>query len=304
MKITAFLPLALAFTATAEMNLYSLPTPAKRDASALESAVTQISDAITKLDGAVKAFNGDASQVKSDAENLITTVKNSVSSIASSGSIQVTDFTGIQNYVNTLQASGKSLLADLQSKVGAFEAAGLCGSVQSTVGDVSTEFESFIGGIVKQLPESLQGSVSLLTGSVTDALKNGAASFEGSQCKDNSGGSYPTSAIATSSSVAAGSYPTSAISSSAVAATSSAGAGGSVVTVTVTAPCACGTTATSTGISIPFITSTSSLAYPTGSNSTIPGTATSSIPVPTGGAASNGVGAVGLMAGLAAALFV
>ncbi|KAI0805708.1 hydrophobic surface binding protein A-domain-containing protein [Xylaria sp. FL0064] len=299
MKTTTFL--ALACTAAAELQLYSYPTPVKRDLATVTSVVAQISSAITQLDISVKAFDTDGSQVQSDAANLVSTIKDGAESIASSGGITLEDALGLQDVATQLSSAGQTLLTDLQSKKAEFEASGLCGDVQSTIKSIGSEVQSFVDSVVKQLPADAQDVASQLTSGISAALSSGAASFQCASGDATSSAAAATSAAATSTletptDAVADTYPTSALETSSAAAT---------VTVTVTAPCAC----ESSSSSIPILTPTTTVLYPTGSNSTsiIPTggvTTTSASTIPTAGAAVNGVGAVGLMAGLAAALLV
>ncbi|KAI0398941.1 hydrophobic surface binding protein A-domain-containing protein [Xylaria palmicola] len=296
MKATTFLPIALAFTATAEMQLYSLPTPAKRDLATVTSVAAQISEAITKLDDSVKAFVSDTTQLKQDAESLVSTIKAGAASVVSSGPISLDDALGLQTVAASVATAGGALLMDLEAKKDALEAAGLCGTVHSAIQGFTAEVADFIDGVVKQLPQESQDVVRQLTGSITDTLTGGASSFAASQCKSPASSSVDTPSA---TSIEADTYPTSA------AASSSAATG--AVTVTVTAPCVC--SSSSSSVSIPVLTPTVSVPFPTGSNSTsiVPTgalTTTSATTIPTAGAGVNGVGAVGLMAGLAAALFV
>ncbi|TGJ80417.1 hypothetical protein E0Z10_g8345 [Xylaria hypoxylon] len=301
MKATIFLPVALAFTATAEMQLYSLPTPVKRDLATVTSVVAQISDAITQLDSSVKAFEKDGTQVQSDADNLVSTIKDGASAIISSGAISLNDALGLQDVATSLATAGGTLLADIESKKEAFQAAGLCGSVQSTITSIGSEVQSFVDSIVKQLPDDAQEVASQLTGGISSALTSGASAL---QCGSSDASSSSAATVETTAAAMLDSYPTSAI------ATSSAAAASGAVTVTVTAPCVCEST---TSVSVPVVTPSVSVPYPTGSNSTsvLPtgavtttSTTSSTTTIATGGAVANGVGAVGLMAGFAAALFV
>ncbi|GAW19067.1 hypothetical protein ANO14919_085510 [Xylariales sp. No.14919] len=298
MKATVFLSATLAFTATAEMQLYSLPTPAKRDLATVTSVVAQISGAITQLDNSVKAFDKDGAQVQSDAENLVSTIKNGTQTIASAGAISINDALGLQDVATSLATAGQTLLADLESKKAAFQASGLCESVQSTIESVGSEVQSFVDGIVKQLPEDAQAAASQFTGGISGALTSGAAAL---QCAGGSASSSSSSAaVETTADAVQDAYPTSALTTS-----SSAAAETGAVTVTVTAPCVCEST---TSVSIPIVTPSVSIPYPTGSNSTsvLPTGAVTTTPtgIPTAGASAHGVEVVGLMAGLAAALFV
>ncbi|KAI0532211.1 hydrophobic surface binding protein A-domain-containing protein [Xylaria digitata] len=295
MKAISFLPIALAFTATAEMQLYGLPTPVKRDLATVTSVVAQISEAITKLDTSVKAFEKDGTQVQADAENLVSTIKDGASTIISSGAISLDDALGLQDVATSLATAGQTLLADIESKKEAFQASDLCESVQSTIKSVGSEVQSLVDSIVKQLPDDAQAVASQLTSGISTALTSGAAVL---QCKGS--GASSSAVVITTVNNAADTYPTSLI-----IATSSAG-GAVTVTVTETAPCLCESTSIS---SIPILTPSSSVPYPTGSNSTTifptgSVTTTSATTIPTAGAGANGVGAVGLLAGLAAALFV
>ncbi|KAI0468072.1 hydrophobic surface binding protein A-domain-containing protein [Xylaria cf. heliscus] len=313
MKATTFLPVAFAFTAVAEMQLYSLPTPVRRDISTVTSAVAQISDAITQLDNSVKAFESDATQLKSAADNLVSTIKDGASAIASAGSIQLSDVPGLQDVATSLATAGQTLITDFESKKAAFQASQLCSTVQSTIQSIGSEVKDFVDAVVQQLPASVQDTAKQLTSGLTDKLDGGADSFGDLQCKDGASSSSSSAAAASSSSIpaigtvapssdVAEAYPTSLVPSWSV----SAPAGGAV-TVTVTAPCVCESSSSSS--SIPLLTPSVSVPYPTGSNTTsvLPTGAVTTTPatsIPTAGAVANGVGAVGLMAGLAAALFV
>ncbi|KAI0452407.1 hydrophobic surface binding protein A-domain-containing protein [Xylaria acuta] len=303
MKVTTFFPVAFAFTAAAEMQLYSFPTPVKRDINTVTSVVAQISDAITQLDSSVKAFESDPTQLQSDAENLVSTIKDGASAIVSAGSIDLSDALGLQDVATSLATAGQTLITDFESKKAAFEASELCGTIQNTITSIGSEVKGFVDSVVKQLPADAQETAKQLTSGITDKLDGGAASFGTLQCKDNTAAtSSSSSAALETSSPVAHLYPTSA----AVATSSSVAAGQSgAVTVTVTAPCVC----ESSSASIPVITPSTTVLYPTGSNSTsvLPTgavTTTSATTIPTAGAGANGVGAVGLMAGLVAALFV
>ncbi|KAH8164475.1 hypothetical protein CIB48_g3787 [Xylaria polymorpha] len=295
MKTTTFLPVVLAFTAAAEMQLYSLPTPVKRDINTVTSVVAQISDAITQLDNSVKTFESDTTQLKSDADNLVSTIKSGASAIASGGAIELSDALGLQDVATSLATAGQTLVADLQSKKAAFEASQLCGTIQSTIQTIGSEVQDFVDAVVKQLPADAQEAATQLTSGIADKL-----SGAGFQCTDQTASSSSSSAVVAIETPVADNYPT----SSAAAVTSSSAA--AVVTVTVTAPCVC----ESSSASVPVVTPSTSVPYPTGgSNSTsvLPTgsvTTTSATTIPTAGAGANGVGAVGLMAGLAAALFV
>ncbi|KAI0445121.1 hydrophobic surface binding protein A-domain-containing protein [Xylaria telfairii] len=293
MKTTAFLPVVLAFTAAAEMQLYSLPTPVKRDINTVTSVVAQISDAITQLDSSVKTFESDSTQLKSDADNLVSTIKSGASAIASAGAIELSDALGLQDVATSLTTAGQTLIADLQSKKDAFEASQLCGTIQSTITSIGSEVQGFVDAVVKQLPTDAQEAATQLTSGIAGKL-----SGVGFECKDKTASS--SSAAGATETPVADNYPT----SSAAAVTSSSAA--AVVTVTVTAPCVC----ESSSASVPVVTPSTSVPYPTGGSNTtsvLPTgsvTTTSATTIPTAGAGSNGVGAVGLMAGLAAALLV
>jgi hypothetical protein len=325
MKATAFLPVILALTAAAEMQLYKFPTPLKRDLvegnhardlTTLTSVAAEISDALTQLDTSVKGFETDASQVQSSASNLVSVIKSGTSKIVSSSdSISLSDVMGLQDVATSLVTAGQSLITDLEAKKAAFEAAGLCASVADTITSVGTEIKGFVDGVVKKLPQDVQAGALQLTGGISDFLTKGAESFGASQCKDAASSSSAVgtaTATATETTAVKDTYPTSAIAitSSDIATTSSAEAVtetglSTAVTVTVTAPCACETSSTST----PVIITTASVPFPTGANSTgfvPPASATTSATqsIVTAGAVSSGIGAVGVMAGLAAALLL
>ncbi|KAI1751575.1 hydrophobic surface binding protein A-domain-containing protein [Xylaria castorea] len=319
MKVTAFLPVvAFAFTAAAEMHLYSFPTPVKRDINTVTSAVAQISDAITQLDSSVKAFSGgDSAQLKSAAENLVSTIKSGASAIASGGSIELSDALGLQDAATSLAAAGQALIGDLESKKAAFEASQLCDTIQSTIKSIGSEVTNFVDSVVKQLPADAQETAKQLTSGIAEKLNGGAASFGISQCNNNN----QAGAVSATSSPVVHLYPTTSAAAIATLSSSSSAAAavgqeeGGAVTVTVTAPCVCESSSvpvmSSESISIPLLTpGTTSVPYPTGSNSTtsvLPTGAvatTSATAIPTAGAGANGVGVVGLMAGLVAALFV
>ena len=311
MKTIAFLPAALlAYTAAAELQLYAYPTPEyeKRDIDAVNTAISNIQDAITQLDDSVKAFASsyEGSQVKDNAENLVSTIKDGAEAVASSGAISLDDALGLQDVATQLGTSGQALLKDLQSKKAEFEASDLCNDVQSTIGSVSSEVQTFVDNIIKQLPEESQAAAKLLTNGISSSLSSGSSLF---QCSSKGGdASSSAAALVTSTADAvADDYPVASSSSAAATASETCLA----ITVTVTAPCACESTsiATPTSSSVPVITPSTTVLYPTGSNSTsiIPTGGVSTTPatsIPTAGAVSNGVGAAGLMAGLMAALLV
>ncbi|KAI0904334.1 hydrophobic surface binding protein A-domain-containing protein [Ustulina deusta] len=295
MKAATLLPVVLAFTAAAEMQLYSLPTPVKRDLATVTSVVAQISSAITQLDNSVKTFDKDGTQVESDAENLLTTIKDGASTIASAGAISLNDALGLQDVATSLSTAGETLLADLASKKAAFQASDICTSVQSSITSIGSEVQSFVDAVVKQLPADAQAAASQLTSGISAGLASGAAVL---QCSGSEGASSSAAAVLTPTDVVDDTYPTSALATSAACI---------AVTITVTAPCACESTSSS---SVPVITPSTTVLYPTGSNSTSIAptggftTTTSASTIPTAGAATNGVGAMGLVAGLAAALLV
>jgi len=353
MKVTAFLPVAFAFTAVAELQLYSFPTPVKRDAAAVSSVAVQIADAITKLDTSVKAFQNDATQVQSDAENLANTIKEGAKTIVSSGVVSLPDLIGLQDVISPLVTASESLLSDLKRKKAAFEAAGLCDTVESVFKSISSEVQGLVGGIAKTLPQEAQDVISQLLKDVTGKLTKCGDIFGKLHCKNHG---TSTSVIETTSTYTGGFYSTAisvtsesttvetttaetttaettivetttaestttevtttevvtSVSATSIPELSTPGITQIAITVTVTAPCVCDTTTSTSSVSIPLLTPGGGGApYPTGSNSTTTffptgSFTTTALPagIPTGGAGSNGVGAVGLMAGLAAALFV
>ncbi|KAI1871664.1 hypothetical protein JX265_005650 [Neoarthrinium moseri] len=293
--------LALAGTSVADSTLASPPSKVQRDITAVSSAVAQVSAAMVTLDTSVKAFDTDATQVKSDSAALIETIKSAATTLDGSSDLSLTDAVSLQSSVSSLGTVGKSLISDLEAKKSQFEKAGLCSDVQSSFTDISTTSNSLIETIIGKLPEEAQSIAKGLVGDVQDTLQKGADAFSSSNCK-SSGGS---SALITASATATGAKAT-----SEVAATGGGGAG--AVTVTVTAPCQCAGSSTTrtTAASIPSSFPVSS--FPVTSvraNSTIPGTGTLVRPssttasaIVTAGASANGIGPVGLVAGLFAAL--
>ncbi|KAI0397092.1 hypothetical protein F5Y17DRAFT_417161 [Xylariaceae sp. FL0594] len=382
MKVNVFLPVAFAFTAVAELQLYPFPTPIKRDVAAISSVASLISDAITKLDTSVKAFGKDGTQVQSDAENLAKSVTDGAKTIASSpaGAISLADLSSLQQtVVSPLTTASANLLADLESKKGAFEAAGLCGSFESIFKSISAEVQGLVCGITSALPQEAQALVSQQLQDLTGKLTQCGDVFQQAHCTNQATTSstsvvlgYPTALPVTSSSSSGETLTTSIAETSSVATTTTSSVEATTttittttaettlsatsqvlttttsaevttsvvascpvlsaptiitqiaVTVTVTAPCACDTAAstsssTQASVSTPLLTQGGGAPYPTGSNSTATfffptGGATTSplltaLPtgIPTGAAVSNyhkNVGAAGLIAGIAAALFV
>ncbi|KAI1123787.1 hydrophobic surface binding protein A-domain-containing protein [Nemania abortiva] len=326
MKATTFLPVALAVTASAEMQLYGLPRPAaKRDTDAVSSVASQISDALAKLDSSVKAFTSDTTDITADGEALVSAIKDGASTIAASTATEST--ADLQKAAAVVVSAGSTLYTDLQAKISAIEAASICDGIHSTFLDVADGTQSLLAAVVKQLPTDQQDAVSKMATSLTDTLKSDAAAFASPQCNnknvaksadDEEDDEVEDEEAETScSTTSEAGYPTSSyVPPMSIVSTSTVAAQSGVVTVTVTAPCACESTtsalSTSTSTSsspVTIITATTSIPYPTGSNSTtvVPTgsmTTTSASSVPTAGAAAHGVGAVGLMAGLAAALFV
>ncbi|KAI1848724.1 hypothetical protein JX266_005583 [Neoarthrinium moseri] len=294
--------LALAGTSVADSTLASPPSKVQRDITAVSSAVAQVSAAMVTLDTSVKAFDTDATQVKSDSAALIETIKSAATTLDGSSDLSLTDAVSLQSSVSSLGTVGKSLISDLEAKKSQFEKAGLCSDVQSSFTDISTTSNSLIETIIGKLPEEAQSIAKGLVGDVQDTLQKGADAFSSSNCK-SSGGS---SALITASATATGAKATSEV------AATGGGGGAGAVTVTVTAPCQCAGSSTTrtTAASIPSSFPVSS--FPVTSvraNSTIPGTGTLVRPssttasaIVTAGASANGIGPVGLVAGLFAAL--
>ncbi|KAI1266430.1 hydrophobic surface binding protein A-domain-containing protein [Xylariaceae sp. FL1019] len=316
---TVLSTLALGLSASAELiEPYKFPTPVKRDLETVTSVVAQISDAITQLDTSVKAFTDDATQIQSDADNLLSTLKSGASEIVGSSALSLNDIGGLQSAVTSLELAGTSLLSDLEDKKDAIQEAGLCSTFSSAVTSIEAEVSGFVDSVIKELPESIQSTAKTLTSSLTDALSKGTDAFSSSQCTDSGiavttsasaissakENSYPTGTALPTTTSAADSYPTSPL-------PGSSGAETSYITVTETAAAEtitvtagdCGITSTSvlptsssSAITTPYPAGNSTTFVPTGSMTT-----TSATFIPTAGAMANGVGAFGLMAGLAAA---
>ncbi|KAI0007365.1 hydrophobic surface binding protein A-domain-containing protein [Xylariaceae sp. FL0662B] len=319
MKTSAILPsFTLALAAAAE------PTKVSRDTTAVTSAVAQISDAIGQLDTSVQGFTNDATQVQADAKNLISTMKSAVSSISDMGEISMVDAAGLEEPVKSLGAAGQTLLDNLLSKKGAFQSADLCSTAQGLVQDVSDETQSLVKSVIDMMPQEIQQQAQQASGELTQIMSKGTTAFGADQCK---------------AAAAAASGPASAFAPSAAA--PSAPAGGAVppmpmgsafpmpfnpvarqaapqtVTVTVTAPCSGAAVSSAPPASAPATTpattpypivSSASVTPSQGMNSTYAPTgaySTSSFPpIATAGAATYGAGSAGVLAGLAAALFL
>lgn len=321
MKFTTLLPLALAYTATAELQLYSLPeAPAKRDLTTVTTVVSQISDAITQLDGTVKSFatGADPTTLQQDANTLISTLKSGAEKVAASTSeITLADIAGLQDAATSLATQSGSLLTDLAAKKAALEAAGLCDSVKSTLQSIGAGVQGLVSNVISQLPEDAQAAATQLASGITGSLTEEIAGFacSGSGTGKDVADTYPVSSSSAAGATETCSEDVTSSSAEAVTATptltQTSSAQCLAVTVTVTQDCACGTTtSSSSSISIPVVTPSVSVPFPTGANSTatfVPTggvSTTSATSIPTAAAVANGVGAVGLVAGLAAALFV
>ncbi|KAI1078674.1 hydrophobic surface binding protein A-domain-containing protein [Whalleya microplaca] len=303
MKTSTFLPaFALAFTAVA----VETPTKVERDVATVSSIVSQVSDAISNLDKSVNAFTSDATQIQADADKLASIIKSGVTSIDASAELSIADTTELQDTVKALGNIGTSLINDVTSKRSAFESAQLCTTVQTVLKDVGSEAQTLIDGVIKKVPEEVQQLAQQFAGSFTDTLSKGTAAFASDQCKSGSAASGQASSA---SAFAKPAFPSVPVNPVARDLNSQA-----TVTVTVTAPCSGAPKTSAPVASVPVVTPatiTSSAASRTpslGLNSTyIPtgGFSTSAFPpIATAGAAIHAVGPAGVLAGVAAALFL
>ncbi|KAH9905048.1 hydrophobic surface binding protein A-domain-containing protein [Xylariomycetidae sp. FL2044] len=284
---TVLSAISLAFSAAAEPLPRDLPSKVERDVATISSVAAEISNAITQLDTSVKAFSGDATTLQADAANLVGVIKSGASSIAQSGDIEIADALGLQPSITQLKTAGQALITDLGAKKDAFEAADLCSTVETTVKDLSSSAQSLVEGVIKKLPENFQSVAEDMVSGLTDAFNKGTAAFAADQCSGSGAGS--ASASASAPIVGSPSSAAAAVSTSAAAVVTGA------TTITVTAPCS--TSAPAVTPSFPVGNTT----VPTGTGAASP-SATS--PIVTAAAVANGVGSVGVMAGLAAALFL
>ncbi|KAI0115602.1 hydrophobic surface binding protein A-domain-containing protein [Nemania sp. FL0031] len=321
MKATTFLPVALAFTASAEMQLYGLPKPVKRDfASDVNAVCDKISAAMDQFGKSVNSLQASLDLVYQSEGTLVDTLKNATATISSSGAAQDADTAVAEKCVNTFAQNGQNIFNVLYSKRPTIASANLCESVYYIVQEVAEGFGGFFNATIKQLPADQQKLAAAMSASLSASLEINAVAFSRPQCMDydltsrsmdeeEDDGDVEDEAECSTTSEQG--YPVSTPHESVVT-TSSVAAQTGAVTVTVTAPCACESTTTvkSTSKSTVVITpTTTSVPYPTGGNSTTVTptgsmTTTSASSIPTAGAAANGVGALGLMAGLAAALLV
>ncbi|CAJ2506539.1 Uu.00g006690.m01.CDS01 [Anthostomella pinea] len=257
---------------------------------------------MVKLDTSVKAFESDTTQVQADTQNLVTTIDSGVTTLAGSGNLTLTDTLGLQDVVASLSTIGQTLITDIESKKSQFEAAGLCTGLESRNTAVATSAQALVDAVVQQVPAEVQELAKQLSSGLTDALAKGAAALGPDSCQNS--GSATASATSLGSVIAVSSAKAVIASSSAAALiqTSSAVAiATNVATVTVTAPAIPILTTSAIAVVTPPFAANSTFATPTATGALTTGTF---VTIPSGAAVANGVGSVGVMAGLAAALFL
>jgi len=172
------------------------PSVVERDIATVTSAVTQVDGSIRNLDQAIRSFNGDATQINSAAQSLVNTLNTATTQIQQSSNLTVEDALSLQSTVSSLQTDGSNLIADLEAKKSAIEAASMCNTIFQQTSSISTAAQNLITAVISKLPNSVQSVGNQLAAGVVATLQQPMMDFSASNCT-NAGGSVTSVASLT-----------------------------------------------------------------------------------------------------------
>lgn len=172
----------LATTTLANPTLNDNHAKARRQLETVNAVVADVSGALSQLDGSVQAFAGDPAQIEADSANLLGVLDAGVATIQASNDLSLAEALGLQGSVAELQTAADGLVSSLGTQVAAFEQAGLCGTVEAAVSDVSASSQTLIDEVVGKVPAAAQGIASGVTAGLTDSLNQGVALFANGAC--------------------------------------------------------------------------------------------------------------------------
>ncbi|MCJ1440704.1 MAG: hypothetical protein MMC23_001190 [Stictis urceolatum] len=203
----------------------------ERDAAAVSSAISQISDATTKLDTAVKDFTGagQVSSLQSASTNLIKVLGSANSAVSSSSMLSQSDALSLPQPIQDLSKLVQTAAQDTISKKQTFVSAGVASVVYDQLTEIRDGAKKFSTTLISKVPNSLQNIAQNLAQPINDSLNKAVSAY--SDVKDSSG----------SSSIASGSASASATGSTPASASASAPASSEVASGSAYATSAAGT---------------------------------------------------------------
>lgn len=208
-----FSSIALVAGVTAELQ--------SRQVQKIVDVINDINEKTKALDSAVKSWNGkvaDATDVLSASSDLGDTVSSGTSTVKGLQTLGNTDALELQEPVQDLTKTVKSVVDDLIAKKSTIVANGAGSAVEAQLTEQQSSSKGLSDAIVSKVPEALQSIATQLAGGISENLDRGVAAFKGTGSGSSSGGS--------GSSASGGSSATSAAASGSASASASASAGG------------------------------------------------------------------------------
>jgi hypothetical protein len=173
MKFSAsLLSLVLALSATAT------PTPVKRDAASIESAIASIASAVNALDTTEKAYTGGATTALQTASDAVVSATNAGTTTANaSGDLSDLDALSLVTPIQDLTTDVQTAVTDI---INLYDLISAAGAVSQTLNDLiaqNTSATALANAITAKVPADLQSTAAGLSAGITDAIQKGITAY-------------------------------------------------------------------------------------------------------------------------------
>lgn len=155
----------------------------QRDLATFESVLGDVDTDINKLDTAVKAYTGGAGTNVINAANELTgTINSGKTTIDGQPQLTLSEALALQDPVETLTASTKTLVDDLTGKRSSIISNKLCATTRGLVGKIDTSANALINSVVSKVPSAAQSIAERLVRDLRSELARAKTNFNAENC--------------------------------------------------------------------------------------------------------------------------
>lgn len=156
---------------------------AERDLATFERVLDNVDTGLKNLDTVVKAYtSGPGTSVINSANQLVTTINTGKTTIDGQPQLSLSEALALQDPVEVLTASAKTLVDDLTAKRPLFISNNLCTTSRDLVGKISTAANSLINAVVAKVPSAAQGIAERLVRDLRAELARAQTNFNAANC--------------------------------------------------------------------------------------------------------------------------
>lgn len=193
----SILTYALGVAATAVTE--DAPTPVKRDLATVTQVMAAVGQSISALDQAVVNFNGDVNQLNGASQNLINVLNQGAQAIQNTSPLSTNDAVSLQQTVGSLEQSAQQLVVNLNQRKPQIQQVNLCDTVRQQSEQLTQQSQFLVSALVNKMPQEVQGVASQFVQGFTSIMQQNQVDFAQGQCINSNGqnggggfGGFPT----------------------------------------------------------------------------------------------------------------